>query len=93
MALESLRRYRREILDAAQRHSARNVRVFGSMGAVMIIKRATSTSSSISSQAECCSMYRSGAGPSTTSRKKGGGADGGLSPYLQHRVLAEAASL
>jgi predicted nucleotidyltransferase len=31
MALESLRRYRREILDAAERHGARSVRVFGAM--------------------------------------------------------------
>jgi predicted nucleotidyltransferase len=31
MALESLRQYRREILDAAVRHGARNVRVFGSI--------------------------------------------------------------
>ena len=29
--LESIRRYRREILDAAARHGARNVRVFGSV--------------------------------------------------------------
>jgi predicted nucleotidyltransferase len=31
MALKSLRRYRREILDAAERHGARNVPVFGSI--------------------------------------------------------------
>jgi len=31
MGLESLRRYRGEILDVAARHGARNVRVFGSV--------------------------------------------------------------
>jgi predicted nucleotidyltransferase len=30
MGLESLRRYRREILEIAAHHGARNVRVFGS---------------------------------------------------------------
>ena len=31
MGLQSLRQYRREILDAATRHGMRDVRVFGSM--------------------------------------------------------------
>jgi hypothetical protein len=31
MGLESLRRHRREIQDAAARHGVRDVRVFGSM--------------------------------------------------------------
>ena len=31
LALESLRRYRREILEVATHHGARNVRVFGSI--------------------------------------------------------------
>jgi hypothetical protein len=52
MALESLRRYHREILAMAARHGARNVRVFGSIARAMIIRRATSISLSISNRVD-----------------------------------------
>ena len=95
MGLESIRRYRREILDAAARHGARNVRVFGSVArgdddegsdvdVLIDVEPGRTLLDVIAFEQELQQLL---------GRKVEVLTDGGLSPYLQQRILAEAASL
>ena len=95
MGLESIRRYRREILDAAARHGARNVRVFGSVArgdddegsdvdVLIDVEPGRTLLYVIAFEQELQQLL---------GRKVEVLTDGGLSPYLQQRILAEAASL
>ena len=94
MGLESLRRYRREILDVATRHGARNVRVFAS-----IARGDDQEESDVDLLVEIepgrtlLDVIAFEQGPAAAPPERRGGTDGGLSPYLQQRILAEAASL
>jgi hypothetical protein len=95
MALESLRPYRREILAVAARHGARNVRVFGSIARgddheesdvdlLVDIEPGRSLLDVIALEQDLQQLL---------GRRVEVLTDGGLSPYLQRRILAEAASL
>jgi hypothetical protein len=95
MGLETIRRYRREILDAAARHGARNVRVFGSVArgdddegsdvdVLIDVEPGRTLLDVIAFEQELQQLL---------GRKVEVLTDGGLSPYLQQRILAEAASL
>jgi predicted nucleotidyltransferase len=79
MSLETLRRFRREILALASQHGARNVRVFGSFargdnGADSVIALEQDLKQLLGQRVDVLT-------------------DGGLSPYLQRQILAEAAAL
>ena len=95
MTIESLRAHRPAILEIAKRHGARNVRVFGSL-----IRHEAQANSDIDFLVEV--------EPGRTlldvialeqdlevllGRPVDVLTDGGLSPYLQQRILAEAAAL
>jgi predicted nucleotidyltransferase len=95
MGLESLRRYRREILDVAARHGARNVRVFGSVArgddhegsdvdVLIDVEPGRTLLDVIALEQDLQQLLGRHVEVLT---------DGGLSPYLQQRILAEAASL
>jgi predicted nucleotidyltransferase len=95
MGLLSLRRFRREILDAAARHGIRNVRVFGSIARgddhedsdvdfLVDVEPGRTLLDVIAFEQDVHQLLDRNVDVLT---------DGGLSPYLQHRILAEAASL
>jgi predicted nucleotidyltransferase len=95
MGLESLRRHRREILEIAARHGARNVRVFGSVARgddredsdvdlLVEIEPGRTLLDVIAFEQDVQQLLGRNVEVLT---------DGGLSPYLQQRILAEAASL
>ncbi|HKC54935.1 MAG TPA: nucleotidyltransferase family protein [Vicinamibacterales bacterium] len=95
MGLESLRRYRGEILDVAARHGARNVRVFGSVArgddhegsdvdVLIDVEPGRTLLDVIALEQDLQQLLGRNVEVLT---------DGGLSPYLQQRILAEAASL
>jgi predicted nucleotidyltransferase len=95
MGLESLRQYRREILDAAARHGVRDVRVFGSMARgddhensdidfLVDVEPGRTLLDVIAFEQDVQQLLGRNVEVLT---------DGGLSPYLQQRILAEAASL
>ena len=95
MGLESLRRYRREILDVAARHGARNVRVFGSVArgddhegsdvdVLIDVEPGRTLLDVIALEQDLQQLLGRNVEVLT---------DGGLSPYLQQRILAEAAAL
>ena len=95
MALESLRRYRREILAMAARHGARNVRVFGSIARgddhqesdldfLVDIEPGRTLLDVIALEQDLQQLL---------GKKVEVLTEGGLSPYLQQRILAEAATL
>ena len=95
MALESVRRFRREILDLATRHGARNVRVFGSIARgddradsdvdfLVDVEPGRTLLDVIGFEQDLHDLL---------GRKVQVLTDGGLSPHLQQRIVAEAASL
>lgn len=95
MALEAVRRFRREILDVATRHGARNVRVFGSVvrgddrddsdvDFLVDVEPGRTLLDVIALEQDLEQLL---------GRRVDVLTDGGLSPYLQQRILAEAASL
>jgi len=95
MPLESVRRFRREILDLAARHGARNVRVFGSVARgddradsdidlLVEVEAGRTLLDVIALEQDLCELLGRNVEVLT---------DGGLSPYLHQRILAEAASL
>jgi predicted nucleotidyltransferase len=95
MGLELLRRYRREILDSATRHGVRNVHVFGSVARgddlensdvdfLVDVEAGRTLRDVIAFEQDVQQLLGRNVDVLT---------DGGLSPYLQRRVLAEAASL
>ncbi len=95
MGLVSLRRFRREILDAAARHGIRNVRVFGSIARgddhensdvdFLVDVEAGRTLLDVIAFEQDVQQLRSRNVDVLTA--------GGLSPYLQRRILTEAALL
>ena len=95
MALELLRQYRREILNAAARHGLRHVRVFGSIARgddhehsdvdfLVDVEPGRTLLDVIAFEQDVQQLLGKNVEVLTV---------GGLSPYLQHRILAEAASL
>ena len=95
MALESLARFRREILETAARHGARNIRVFGSVARgedrpdsdvdlLVDLEPGRTLLDVIGFEQDLQELL---------GRKVDVLTEGGLSPYLQERILAEAASL
>ena len=95
MALESLVRFRREILDMAARHGARNIRVFGSVARgddrpdsdvdlLVAVEPGRTLLDVIALEQDLQELL---------GRRVDVLTEGGLSPYLQERILAEAASL
>jgi len=95
MGLESLRQHRREILDAAARHGVRDVRVFGSIARgdddensdvdlLVDVEPGRTLLDVIGFEQDLQQLLRRHVEVLT---------DGGLSPYLQQRILAEAAPL
>ena len=95
MALESLVRFRREILDVAARHGARNIRVFGSVARgddrpdsdvdlLVDVEPGRTLLDVIALEQDLQELL---------GRRVEILTEGGLSPYLQERILAEAASL
>jgi predicted nucleotidyltransferase len=95
MGLERLRRHRREILDSAARHGVRHVRVFGSVARgddhensdvdfLVDVEPGRTLLDVIAFEQDVQQLL---------GRRVDVLTDGGLSPYLQHRILAEAASL
>jgi len=95
MGLVLLRRHRREILDCAARHGVRNVRVFGSVARgddqqnsdvdfLVDVEAGRSLLDVIAFEQDLQQLLGRHVDVLT---------DGGLSPYLQQRILAEAASL
>ena len=95
MALEALRRHRDEILAAATRRGARNVRVFGSTARgddrqdsdvdfLVDVEPGRTLLDVIALEQDLQELLGRNVQVLT---------DGGLSPYLQQRILAEAASL
>jgi uncharacterized protein len=95
MALESLRRCRREIFELAARHGARNVRVFGSIvrgddheesdvDLLVDIEPGRTLLDVIALEQDLQQLL---------GKKVQVLTEGGLSPYMQRRILAEAASL
>jgi hypothetical protein len=95
MVLEVLRSHRRAILDAAARHGARNVRVFGStvrgdagptsdVDFLVDIEPGRSLLDVIGLEQDLEELL---------GRRVEVLTDGGLSPYLQERILTEAQAL
>jgi uncharacterized protein len=95
MSLESVRRFRREILDLAAQHGARNVRVFGSVARgddradsdidlLVDVEAGRTLLDVIAFEQDLCELLGRNVEVLT---------DGGLSPYLHQRILAEAAAL
>ena len=95
MTLPLVRRFRREILDLAARHGARNVRVFGSTARgvdqpdsdidfLIDVEPGRTLLDVIAFEQDLHDLL---------GRKIEVLTDGGLSPYLQQRILAEAATL
>ena len=95
MGLASLRRFRREILDAAARHGVRNVRVFGSIARgddhensdvdfLVDVEAGRTLLDVIAFEQDVQQLLGRHVDVLT---------DGGLSPYLQRRILTEAALL
>jgi predicted nucleotidyltransferase len=95
MSLELLRRHRSEILDSAARRGVRNVRVFGS-----VVRGDDHEASDVDFLVDLetgRTLLDVIAFEHDVQQLLGRNADvltvRGLSPYLQHRILAEAASL
>jgi hypothetical protein len=95
MSLETLRRFRSEILALASRHGARNVRVFGSVARgdnradsdvdfLIDVEPGRTLLDVIALEQDLRDLLRCDVEVLT---------DGGLSPYLQDRILSEAAAL
>lgn len=95
MSIEVLRRVRPEILELASRHGARNVRVFGSIARgddrpdsdidfLVDVEPGRTLLDVIALEQDLHELL---------GRRVDVLTDGGLSPYLQRRILAEAASL
>jgi hypothetical protein len=95
MTIEAVRHLRREILDLAARHGARNVRVFGSIARgddqpesdidfLVDVEPGRSLLDVIALEQDLEAVLGRPVEVLT---------DGGLSPYLQQRILAEAAAL
>ena len=95
MALEMLRPHRRDILELATHHGARNVRVFGSVARgddrpdsdvdlLVDVERGCSLLDIIGLEQDLEQLL---------GRRVEVVTDGGLSPHLQQRILAEAAAL
>lgn len=95
MVLEALRSHRRAILEAAARHGARNVRVFGStvrgdegpksdVDFLVDVEPGRSLLDVIALEQDLEELL---------GRQVEVLTDGGLSPYLQERILAEAQAL
>jgi predicted nucleotidyltransferase len=95
MALESLAHFRREILELAARHGARNVRVFGSVARgddrpgsdvdlLVDVEPGRTLLDVIGFEQDLQELL---------GRRVEVLTEGGLSPYLQERILAEAAAL
>jgi hypothetical protein len=95
MTLESLHPHRREILALAARHGARNVRVFGSIvrgddhpdsdiDFLVEMEPGRTLLDVIALEQDLSELLE---------RKTEVVTDAGLSPYLQQRILAEAAAL
>jgi predicted nucleotidyltransferase len=95
MSLEALRAHRRKILDLAERHGARNVRVFGStvrgdaspdsdVDILVEVERGRTLLDVIALEQDLEELLGRSVEVLT---------DAGLSPYLQQRILIEAAAL
>jgi predicted nucleotidyltransferase len=95
MGLESVRPFRCGILGAAARHGMRNVRVFGSVARgddhensdvdfLVDVEPGRTLLDVIAFEQDVQQLLGKNVAVLTV---------GGLSPYLQHRILAEAASL
>ncbi len=95
MSLAALRAHRRKILDLAERHGARNVRVFGStvrgdarpdsdVDILVEIERGRTLLDVIALEQVLEELLGRSVEVLT---------DAGLSPYLQQRILIEAAAL
>ena len=95
MAPDILRPHRQAILEAAARHGARNVRVFGSIARgdgqldsdidfLVDLESGRTLLDVIALEQDLESLL---------GRKVEVLTDGGLSPYLQQRIVAEATSL
>ena len=95
MVLEALRSHRRAILDAAARHGARNVRVFGStvrgndgpksdVDLLVDVEPGRSLLDVIALEQDLEELL---------GRRVEVLTDGGLNPYLQERILTEAQAL
>jgi uncharacterized protein len=95
MALDSLAPYRQKILDAAARRGVRNVRVFGSVARgddrpdsdidlLVDVEPGRTLLDVIALEQDLQELL---------GRRVEVLTDGGLSPYLQQRILAEATSL
>ena len=95
MAIETLHAHRRAILELATRHGARNVRVFGSVARgedrpdsdvdlLVDVEPGRSLLDVIALEQDLEVLLGRPVDVQT---------DGGLSPYLQQRILAEAAAL
>jgi predicted nucleotidyltransferase len=95
VSLEALRSHRQKILELAARHGARNVRVFGStvrgdagpqsdIDLLVDVEQGRTLLDLIAFEQELEEMLGCSVQVLT---------DAGLSPYLQERILAEAAAL
>jgi len=95
MTIETLQAHRRTIIDLATSHGARNVRVFGSMvrgdahpksdiDLLVEIESGRTLLDAIALEQDLEELLGRRVEIST---------DGGLSPYLEKRILAEAAVL
>ena len=95
MVLEALRSHRRAILEAATRHGARNVRVFGStvrgddgpksdVDFLVDVEPGRSLLDVIALEQDLEELL---------GRRVEVLTDGGLNPYLQERILTEAQAL
>jgi len=95
MTIEALKAHRRTILELANRHGARNVRVFGSIvrgdarsnsdiDLLVEIEPGRTLLDLIALEQDLEELLGLPVDVLT---------DGGLSPYLQQRILAEAAAL
>jgi len=95
MSLEALRSHRRTILELATRHGARNIRVFGStvrgdagsqsdIDLLVDVEPGRTLLDLIAFEQDLKEALGCSVEVLT---------DGGLSPYLQERILAEAAAL
>ncbi len=95
MSIETLHAHRRAILELATRHGARNVRVFGSIARgedrpdsdvdlLVDVEPGRSLLDVIALEQDLEALLGRPVDVQT---------DGGLGPYLQQRILAEAAAL
>ena len=95
MSIATLHPHRRAILELATRHGARNVRVFGSVARgevrpdsdvdlLVEVEQGRSLLDVIALEQDLEALLGRPVDVQT---------DGGLSPYLQKRILAEAAAL